>query len=190
MIITISGPAASGKGTLARMLAKELALPHYDFGLMFRAIALLAKSYGMEQLYGFINNGELSFCAEQIIFRGIDFNPILRLEEIGLMAARLASSNYELLESVAKSMVKHDGFIGDGRTCSQMYSAAEYKFYITAGEEERMQRRKQDGGETNIFSERETLDYDRLRLDPSSLLVDTSGKCPDESIRELLSYIR
>jgi cytidylate kinase len=35
MIITLSGPAASGKGTLAKMLAKELNLPHYDFGLIF-----------------------------------------------------------------------------------------------------------------------------------------------------------
>jgi cytidylate kinase len=49
MIIVLAGPAASDKGTLAKILAKELNLPHYDFGLIFRAIDFLNTRFTLEK---------------------------------------------------------------------------------------------------------------------------------------------
>lgn len=102
MIIALGGPAGAGKGTLAKMLAKHLGLPHYDFGLMFRAIAF--SNFQVQSLK--IEN-------EKILFNDYDITEVLKTEEVGLLAAKMA----HLLKDYAISLVRHKDFVYDGRTC-------------------------------------------------------------------------
>ncbi len=191
MIIAISGPAASGKGTLARMLAKELGLPHYDFGLMFRAVALLISRFGIERVFELAQSRRLRVDEENIFLRWVVLTTVLKTEEVGLLAAIAANSNLVQIIKIAQTMVVHDSFVCDGRTCgTEIYQYAEYKFYITADEAERFSRRLKDGGSVNVLSEREKLDNVRLRIPDSAIIINTTGKTKEESLQELLSFLK
>lgn len=191
IIIAISGPAASGKGTLAKMLAKKLGLPHYDFGLMFRAIAFLSSHYSTNQLLQFAVELRLKIKNEQIWFFGTNLTSILKSEKTGLAAARMARNNLASIIQIAQAMVWHNSFVCDGRTCgSEIYSEADYKFYITAEEKDRIKRRRDDGGNIDIFCEREQLDRNRLEIPFEAIVINTSGKTKEESLRQLFSYIK
>lgn len=180
MIIAIAGAAASGKGTLAKMLAWELKLPHYDFGLMFRAIALFRSNLHAIQ----VRDGK-------ILLNNSDITDMLRTEEVGLAAAQLASKHPEFMACTAMDMVIHSSFICDGRTCgTEIYPEADYKFFLCAKYEERVRRRVQDGGDTAILGERERLDEKRLRIADGAIIVHTDGKTKEQSLQELILYIR
>lgn len=191
IIIAISGPAASGKGTLARMLAKKLDLPHYDFGLMFRAISFLSSHYGIDQLLRFAIKHQLKIKNEQIWFLGSNLTSTIKSEKVGLVAAQMACTDLSSMIQIAQAMVKHNNFVCDGRTCgSEIYPDAEYKFYITAKEKDRIRRRHDDGGNINIFSKREQLDYNRLKIPLGAIVINTSGKTKEKSLQQLLSFIK
>jgi cytidylate kinase len=191
VIITLSGPAASGKGTLAKMLAKELNLPHYDFGLIFRAIAFLNTRFTLEKIQNSIERGYLRLENEKIFFRWLDLTEFLKTEEVGLMAARLANGNFTLLAAMAKMMVGHESFICDGRNVDEIYPEADFKFYIQADVKERIARRLKEAGDIQSFRNREKIDTERLIgfIASNKIVIDTTGKTPDESLHELLSYI-
>src|SRR4051812_16812563 len=119
MIIVLNGCAASGKGTLARGLANNLGLPHYDFGLLFRGIAfafeagswdLVSKLEYLPEM--FAPAGYMTLCAKRIA-------EDLKSEAAGLSAARLAGQHENEMVSAAKQLVLHANFVADGRTVSQ-----------------------------------------------------------------------
>ena len=176
MIIELSGPAGSGKGTLSKMLSLHLGLPYYDFGLLFRAIA-----------YANLQVQHLQLVNSRILFKGTDLTEIIQREEIGLIAARIARD----LKDLAISFVKHSDFICDGRTCgTEIYPNADYKFYITAEEKERFHRRRIDNGNIEIMLQREMLDKPRLIIPNNAIIIDTTAKIKEESLVEILFYIK
>lgn len=191
MIVAISGPAASGKGTLARMLAKALGLPHYDFGLMFRAIATLSSNYNANQLLRFATEHKFNIVDGRVWFLENELTSTIKSEDAGLAAAEMALDDLDSMIQISQAMVRHKSFVCDGRTCgSEIYPDANYKFYITAGEKERIKRRRIDGGNMDIFSKRKKMDYGRLKILIGAIIIDTTGKTKEESLRQLLSHIR
>lgn len=191
MIIAISGPAAAGKGTLARLLAKKLNLPHYDFGLIYRAIGFLEPKHGIDKISKYIQKRELRVKDGKIIFRWVDITKLLSSEEVGLKAAKLASKIPDYLVATSQSMVHHRDFVCDGRTCGiEIYPDADYKFHITANDQERIARRAEGNKqEKETFLTREHLDRSRLKNLSSCTTLDTTNKSVDESLQELLSYL-
>ncbi|MFH1968500.1 MAG: (d)CMP kinase [bacterium] len=190
----MSGPPASGKGTLAKMLAKELNLPHYDFGLMFRAIAFLSPHFSLNHLLKFAKYGWLRVEGWGGIWFKYNNGPVslfedLKTEKVALLAANIASTNLSAMIEISQAMVKHEDFVCDGRTCgSEIYPNADYKFYITAEEAERLGRRfGDDKAERKI---REELDRVRLRVPHGAVIIDTTGKILEESFRELLFFFK
>lgn len=176
MIIAFSGPAASGKGTLAQMTADYFGLPHYDFGLMFRAIAF--SDFQIQFLK--IENGK-------VFFKNADITEALKTEEIGLLTAKVA----RFLKDCALSFVKHQNFVCDGRTCgTEICPDADFKFYITASQTERFQRRLKSGGSKETMLEREKLDAEKLKIPSNAIIIDTTGKTKEQSFAEILSCLR
>lgn len=175
MIIALSGPPGAGKGTLAKMLAEHLALPHYDFGLMFRAIAF--------------SNFQTQFIKVEkgrIFLNGLDITETIKTEEVGLLAAKAAHS----LKDHAISLVKHADFICDGRTCgTEIYPNADFKFYITADQSVRLERRSKDGGNKEIMLKREKIDNPRLTVPANAIVIDTTGKTKEQSLEEIISNL-
>lgn len=177
MIITLSGPAGSGKGTLAKKIARELELPYYDFGLMFRAIAFVDSLMSLEI------KGDKAF------YLGEDITERLRTEEAGINATRLVQKLGIEIYSISKKMVAHSSFVCDGRSLGVHYPEA-VKFHITASQKERINRRSKEGKNCNIMLQRDMLDKERLDVLDDEIIIDTTGKVPEESLRDILQRIR
>ena len=140
MIIAIDGPAASGKGTLAKAVAAHYGLPHLDSGLLYRAVAhrLLAAGTGLDD----------EAAAEEAA-RGLDMARLdpapLRGGEMGEAASRIAAYPGVRAALVAAQRAfarQPGGAVIDGRDIGTVICPqAQVKLFVTAAPEERAKRR-------------------------------------------------
>ena len=157
IIITIDGPAASGKEKIAKYISKKWNLYHLDTGTLYRQVAFnfLEKKVNIKSIKdikkNLINQNFLSFKQ----------NKKLRTEKISKLASKIAVFKYIRkyvnnfqIEFVQKH-IKYKGFVIDGRDIgSVVFKNADLKLYIDVNEENRAKRRyKQliDTGEKSIY---------------------------------------
>ena len=148
LIIAIDGPAASGKGSLGRKLARELGLVYLDTGKLYRAVGYLVMAQD-------INIENLDDHDPKVISRAVKIAKNLSEEDIenkNLMnegvgaAASIISAIYEVREALLmfQQNVAYNpsGAILDGRDIGSVVCPdADFKFYITADIETRAERR-------------------------------------------------
>lgn len=140
MIIAIDGPAASGKGTLARRLADHFGLRHLDTGLTYRAVsaALLAKGLPLG------DEGVAIEIAQNLDLAHMD-KTVLSAHEIGEAASRIAvlgGLRQELVELQRRFAETPPGAVLDGRDIGTVVCPdATVKLFVTASAEARAQRR-------------------------------------------------
>jgi len=140
MIVAIDGPAASGKGTLARRLAEYLNLPHLDTGLLYRATARTLIEHGQ-------NLADVR--AAVAAARGLsltDFDPrVLRGRDMGEAASIVAAIpevRQALIDLQRDFAARPGGAVLDGRDIGTVICPqAEVKIYVTATPETRATRR-------------------------------------------------
>ena len=139
MIVAVDGPAASGKGTIAKALARHFELPHMDTGLLYRATALNLLSMGLDP--------ESEFAAARATdISQIDFaDPELKSETVGGIASRISAYplvREALLERQKRFAGQHGGAVLDGRDIGTVIAPqAEAKLFVTATPQVRAQRR-------------------------------------------------
>ena len=139
MIIAVDGPAASGKGTIARALAAHFGLPHMDTGLLYRAAAL--------NLLGMGGDPESEFAAARACdLSQIDFaDPELKSETVGGIASRISTYGLvreALIERQRRFAAQPKGAVLDGRDIGTVIApGAEVKLFVTASAEARATRR-------------------------------------------------
>jgi cytidylate kinase len=189
MIIVLNGTAASGKGTLARLLARHLGLPHYDFGLIFRAVADLRKSYDWASVEKLIAAGQLSLENGHLFLQGVDIAGSLTSEEAGFAAAVLASNEGPKLIETAKRFIKHTAFVADGRTISAIFPQADRHFQVVADYETAQRRRLAQGGNPVVFQRRWSLDEARVERSDRAILIETSDQTPEQTLLVILSHL-
>ncbi|MFO1117235.1 MAG: (d)CMP kinase [Beijerinckiaceae bacterium] len=159
MIIAIDGPAASGKGTIARRLAKHFDLPHLDTGLLYRATALALMDEG-----GPLDDVERAVAAA----RGLaltDFDEQrLRGREMGEGASIVAAMPpvRAALVEMQQRFTRHPrGAVLDGRDIGTVIApGADVKIFVTAAPETRAQRRALE-----LKSRGEAVDYPEILAD-------------------------
>ena len=159
MIIAIDGPAASGKGTLARRLAERYGLPHLDTGLLYRAVAasLIAADRNL-------NDVEAASAAA----RGLGLTEFdeerLRGREMGEAASIVAAMpqvRAALIEAQRRFARRPGGAVLDGRDIGTVICPeAEVKIFVTASPEARAQRRALE-----IAARGEKADYATILAD-------------------------
>ena len=140
MIIAIDGPAASGKGTLARRLAEAYRLPHLDTGLLYRAVARHLLDRGVPLL----DRGQAALVAGGLDTTALD-DPRLRERVMG-EAASMVSGYPEvraaLVERQRAFAGQPGGAVLDGRDIGTVICPlADVKLFVTAAPEERARRR-------------------------------------------------
>ena len=139
MIIAVDGPAASGKGTIAKALARRFGLPHMDTGLLYRAVAL--------NLLKWDGDPESEFAAVRACdFSQMDFDdPELRTEAVGGIASRISAYplvREALIERQRAFANQPGGAVLDGRDIGTVIAPeADVKLFVTASPEVRAHRR-------------------------------------------------
>jgi len=194
MIVAVDGPAASGKGTIARALAAHYDLPHMDTGLLYRAVALNLLRWGGDAAD---EEEALRACD----FSQIDFaDPELKSEAAGGIASRI--SVYPLVRA---ALIKRQrdfaaqpgGAVLDGRDIGTVIAPeADSKLFVTARPEERAKRRCAELQRMGLdvhyddvlidIRARDERDSNRamapLSMAEDSVLLDTSDLPVDEAI--------
>lgn len=144
MIIAIDGPAAAGKGTLARKLAKAFGFAYLDTGSLYRAVALKVIRVG-----GDLDDKATAVAASLALDTTTLADPELRLEETGRGAAivsaipEVRANLLDFQRNFANSPPEGcKGAVIDGRDIGTVVCpSADVKFFVTASDEERAKRR-------------------------------------------------
>ena len=203
MVIAIDGPAASGKGTLARRLAAHLGRPHLDTGLLYRAVARIMLDRGLS-------------LADEPAATAI----ALALEPDHLDAARLREAKMGEAASVVSAFrpvrgaliafqqrfaAQPGGAVLDGRDIGTVVCpGATVKLYITASAEERARRRMREllaTGEPATFDavltdirNRDARDAERstapMRPASDAVHLDTTDLDADQAFAKALELVR
>jgi len=200
IIIAIDGPAASGKGTVARKLAKIFNLPHLDSGQLYRYIAYQA-------IKSAINLNDKSALLELTDKIAFDISEIedLRNDEISTVAS-IISQYSEIRDQLIKYQrdFASNGAVVDGRDIGTIiFPNADYKFYITASLDQRTERRhlqlKKDNAEIdrnnikNDINNRDLRDINRkiapLKKAEDAIEIDTTEMKIDDVIDFIVKYI-
>lgn len=139
ILIAVDGPAASGKGTIARSLAAHFNLPHMDTGALYRAVALNLWRWGGDPANPF----EAVRACEDIGSNLED--PELRSEPVSKIASRISAYpavRDALLKRQLEFAAQPDGAVLDGRDIGTVIAPeADAKLFVTASSEVRAQRR-------------------------------------------------
>ena len=161
-VITIDGPAGSGKGTIARQLAKDLQYHYLDSGALYRILALLSQQQNIDPQN---IEGLLDLCQQMVVRFGFDaqdssilttenvpvflndneVSDALRTEECAARASMVAAQPElrEALMEKQRSFRKSPGLVAEGRDMGTVvFPDAKYKFFLTASPNERALRRQ------------------------------------------------
>lgn len=186
MIVAVDGPAASGKGTIARAVAANFGLPHLDTGLLYRAVGLATLRDGGDP------------ANEADAFAACDFSdamlsdPALKSEAAGVAASRVSAHpvvRAALVDRQRAFARQPGGAVLDGRDIGTVIAPnADAKLFITARPEIRAQRRHDELERMGLHSRleavladikaRDARDSNRpvapLRQAEDAILLDTS----------------
>jgi len=212
MLITIDGPAASGKSTVARALAERLRFQYLDTGAMYRAVALAGLRRGVDwmqpdALATLAAKLDIELVDDRVLLDGEDVSREIRTPEV-TAATRYAADNPAIrarLVALQRAMAGRRNVVTEGRDQGTVaFPEADRKFFLTASPEERARRRLADlhrQGESATFEE--VLDAQRQRdrrdaarpVGPLAKAADavevvTDGMTVDEVVARLVELIR
>ncbi len=148
-VLTIDGPTASGKGTLAREVANALGYRLLDSGAVYRAVAIAALDAAIAPedepgLATLAAEQKLRFDGDRCHLGGRDVTDLLRREEVGAMASKISAWPAVRAAVLGVQLAFRDvpGLVADGRDMgSVVFPDAELKVFLTAGAAERAERR-------------------------------------------------
>ena len=208
-VITVDGPTASGKGTLASAVAHALGYHFLDSGAVYRATALASLRAGIgaddePALAELARALDLRFVAGRAIARGEDVSEILRLEEIGALASRISAwpAVREALRELQLSFRRVPGLVADGRDMGTViFPGATLKIFLTASAATRAERRHKQLIEKGIAANIATLrgeleardarDQSRsvspLKPAADAMLLDNSRLGVEDSVQAVLN---
>jgi cytidylate kinase len=202
IVIAVDGPAASGKGTIARALAKHFGLPHMDTGMLYRAVALSMFRFG-----GDPGNEFEAVRAVEGVAQVDPTDTELRSEAVSAIASRISAYpgvRAALLERQRSFAASSDGAVLDGRDIGTVIAPdAGAKLFVTASAEVRAQRRVRELLERGMpahfddvlidIHARDARDSGRraapLKQADDADLLDTSEMDVDEAIVAAISLV-
>jgi len=216
-VICIDGPSGAGKGTVAKIVAKELGWHLLDSGALYRLLALCAQNHGVElsneeALTVLAEHMDVQFLANkdeaetQIILEGESVTRDIRTETVGRSASKVAA-----LPQVRQSLLRRQhafreapGLVADGRDMGTVvFPDAKVKIFLTASAEERAQRRfkqlKAKGFDANLgalfddIKARDAADQSRsiAPLVPAddAFVLDTTDLSIEEAAKQVLARL-
>lgn len=209
-VITIDGPTASGKGTVASRVAEALGYAFLDSGALYRLTALSGQQAGEdladEAAVAKLAAGlDVRFVGEQILLSGKDVGDAIRAEAVGNAASRIATlpAVRQALVDLQHSFLKTPGLVADGRDMGTViFPQATLKVFLTASVEARAERRYKQligkGFPANMAAllqdlrERDERDTNRavapLKPAEGAHVLETSSMTIDAAVAQVLAW--
>ena len=202
LVIAIDGPAAAGKGTLARRLAAELGLPYLDTGLLYRAVGRRVLAAGGNPQDATLAEAEARALRAQDLDRAD-----LRTPEAAMAASAVAAvpGVRAALLAFQRSFGQARGAVLDGRDIGTVvFPQAPVKFFVTASPAARARRRWLELQAAGVAAELATVEAEVRRRDeqdasrsvapmlpaPDALLLDTTLLDADAAFAAALAQLR
>ena len=203
--IAIDGPAASGKSTVAKILARTLGLTMVNSGEMYRAVTLSVLQRGAnpssaDEVLGILKELELACTVEdgasRILISGVHPGEALRSETVNASVSAVSAipEVRRKLVDLQRSLLNQSDLVMEGRDIgSVVFPETPYKIYIEASEAVRNKRRA-DEGLSDAVSERDRLDRTRktapLVVPDGAVLIDSSQMTINEVVEHSLGNLR
>ncbi|MCB9026699.1 MAG: (d)CMP kinase [Bdellovibrionaceae bacterium] len=211
-VVTIDGPAASGKTSVSRELAQRLGWSWVSTGAFYRGLAYVAIKEkanldNEKELVALVHKANWQVCMSpdrtQFLYNDKDVTDEIYKEEIGSAASQIGRHKKfreSLITAQRNCVSKVNGLIAEGRDCGTViFPMAQVKFYLTAKSESRAQRRADEQG-ANLMQtleaqkQRDKQDKNRaaapLQIPENAHIVDTSEWDLQQVIEHLDSIVR
>ncbi|MFN3505262.1 MAG: (d)CMP kinase [Caldimicrobium sp.] len=216
-IITIDGPAGSGKTTLAKLIAQKLNLALLESGVFYRAITYFFMQNRIKTVNELTSDQkiinkfkdifskikiEISPTGTTLFYQGKPLKEELRTKEVEAKVSEFSAhpTVRELVTAFLRDLVKDKKIITEGRDMgSVVFPFAKVKFFITADLYERAKRRMKDYPDRDIeeikhnLMMRDIIDSKRevapLVIPEGAFIIDTTNLSIDEAVEKIISII-
>lgn len=215
MIITIDGPAGSGKSTIAEILSKKLGFIHFNSGSLYRAVAVFLKNSDMD-FSKFNNNTVLPklklkvkyILGEMNVFvNKMNCTAHLRDNDISIIAPTVSTNIYvrNVIDNYQRKFAKKNNIVVDGRDVgSHVFPNAEIKFYLDCSLKERAKRRQAEellkGNKITLkalmeqINARDEIDknktYAPLVVPKDAVIIDSTNLTINQVVENMLNFVR
>ena len=210
-LITIDGPAGSGKGTIAKQLSEVLKLNYLDSGAIYRILGLHLIENNIpidneDLIKKSIKKANIQFSRHKISLNNRDVTDEIRTESIAKIASLIAANKTvrEGILDLQRSFLKKPGLVAEGRDMGTVvFPEAKNKFFLTASVQERADRRYKQliskGFDVIIadlvveIQERDFRDINRT-ISPlvpatNAVIIDTTKLSPSQVVEFILGNI-
>jgi cytidylate kinase len=207
-VIAIDGPSASGKGTVAELVARSLGFHYLDSGALYRLVTLAGLEAGIATddepgLAALAATMPIAFREGRVHLGGRDVTEALRTEEVSGLTSRVAAlaGVREALLARQRAFRRPPGLVADGRDMgSVVFPGARLKVFLTADRKERANRRHKQLMEKGMYAKiqdvveelrrRDERDESRrvapLKHYPDAFFLDTTGLTAEEAAESVL----
>ena len=210
-VVTIDGPAAAGKSTAARELARRLGFTLVDTGALYRALAWAVKEAGVAAddapaVGKVLETTTVDLEGGRVIVNGRDITTQLRTPELGMLTSRLTRLQVvrDKLTPLQRRLARAGGVVLEGRdTGSVVCPEAEVKFYLDADLDERARRRSEELAATGLPADYETVKAEVAQRDrqdmerdlaplvspEGALVLDSTALSPEAVVERMLDAV-
>jgi cytidylate kinase len=211
-VVTIDGPAASGKSTVSRELARRLGWSWVSTGAFYRGLAFVAREKGLDfesenQIANLADsntwNVEMTSERTEVFFEGQKVTDEISQDGVGRLASQVSKYTKvreKLLRAQRDCQEKTNGLVAEGRDCGTVvFPDAEIKIYLTADQTQRAERRAKELGvavDEMVASQKKRDEQDStrkaapLQVPENALVVDTTEMTLDEVVKMIENLIK
>lgn len=210
-VVAIDGPAGSGKGTVAKLIAQKLNLTYIDTGAMYRAVAYATLKNNIaiddkDAIVSLARKCNIDFKDNKTYLNDEDISHEIRTMEVTKIVSQISSivELRELLVEQQREMGSKTDVVMEGRDITTVvFPDANYKFYLDASVEARALRRFKENQEKGIESSYDEIlenikkrDYNDMHKEVGSLTrtedsayIDSTNLTIDEVVNKMIEVI-
>jgi len=212
-VIAIDGPSGAGKSTIARLIAREMGFDYLDTGALYRAVALILRSNGIDtddsdsKIMEVLEKTDIAFNNGRVFLKKTDVSEDIRSKEVDYYSSVFSERRVvrDFLLDAQSNAASTNNIVVEGRdTTTVVFPNAWKKIYLDAFLDERAKRRYLQFKDKGIYAnleeakrdvmERDMRDSNRdlapLKKTENAFLLDSSNLSVEQVMEKILNFIR